>query len=461
MDDEPDILRFISRCFRGQGYAVDCASGAAEGLELTRNREYDMIVLDLMMPDIDGVAALTKLVAADPDQRILVLSARTTWTPRSGVWSSGAVDYLTKPFALAELVARVRARLPSATHAPQDCFIRAAGITLDLQRHTADAGDGPDPALRARVRTAATSDAAGGVGVLAPAAARRGLADGVRPRDQRRGYLHPTPPHQARRRGHRDAEERGLRVALDRVTHRREATCRGRGSDRWPEALVGAVVAFGTVFILAVPGWEALPFNLIWISATVLYGHRRWPPRVTALVLLAITVLTTSAVLISGAASEVRAAEIAEIPVVCVLFGVVIWHVKRAHVLEHVNRAAARERDFVRDISHQLRTPITIARGHAELIEADQPGSTAARDARVVVAQLERLQRISDRLLVLVCADHPEFLEADPADGCRFARGVRLGAVGAGRRPPVERSTCRPPARCPWTGRGSTMRSMR
>src|SRR4051794_31286046 len=105
--------------------------------------------------------------------------------------------------------------------------------------------------------------------------------------------------------------------------------------DRWPEAVVGAVVAAGTVLILAMPGWEALPFNLIWISATILYGHRRWRPRVTAMVLVAITVLTTAAVLVSGAASEVRAAEIAEIPVLCVLFGVVIWHVHRAHVLEH------------------------------------------------------------------------------------------------------------------------------
>src|SRR6185295_15715244 len=145
----------------------------------------------------------------------------------------------------------------------------------------------------------------------------------------------------------------------------------GTWRDRWPEALVGIVVVAGTVVILAVPGWEALPFNLIWISTTILYGLRRWPPRVMALVLVAVGLLTTAAVLVSGAAAEVRAAEVAEIPVVCILFGVVIWHVQRADVLEHVNRAAARERDFVRDVSHQLRTPITIARGHAELIEAD------------------------------------------------------------------------------------------
>ena len=186
--------------------------------------------------------------------------------------------------------------------------------------------------------------------------------------------------------------------------------------DRWPEALVGSVIVAGTVVILALPGWEALPFNLIWISTTILYGHRRWPPRVLALVLVATGLLTTAAVLISGAAAEVRVAEVAEIPVVCILFGVVIWHVQRADVLEHVNRAAARERDFVRDVSHQLRTPITIARGHAELIETDSPETEAARDARVVIAQLERLQRMSDRLLVLVCADHPDFLATEDAE---------------------------------------------
>src|SRR4051794_2026406 len=115
--------------------------------------------------------------------------------------------------------------------------------------------------------------------------------------------------------------------------------------DGWPEALVGAVVAAGTILIVALPSWEALPFNVIWISATILYGHRRWRPSMAALVLAGVTVLATSAVLLSGAASEVRAAEVAEIPVLCIVFGVVIWHVQRAQVLEHVNLASARERD--------------------------------------------------------------------------------------------------------------------
>src|SRR3954469_10902064 len=96
VDDEPDILRFISRCFRGQGYAVDCASGAADGLELTRSRDYDLILLDLMMPDGDGIAALEKLVAANPDQRILVLSGLIDVDTKVRCLELGAVDYLTK-----------------------------------------------------------------------------------------------------------------------------------------------------------------------------------------------------------------------------------------------------------------------------------------------------------------------------------------------------------------------------
>ena len=143
VDDEPDILRFISRCFRGQGFAVDCASGVAMGLELTRSREYDLIVLDLMMPDIDGVAALKALVGANPDQRILVLSALTDVTTKVRCLELGATDYLSKPFALAELVARVRARLRTGSEAAPTRFLRSAGVTLDLERHTADVGQGP------------------------------------------------------------------------------------------------------------------------------------------------------------------------------------------------------------------------------------------------------------------------------------------------------------------------------
>jgi signal transduction histidine kinase len=94
------------------------------------------------------------------------------------------------------------------------------------------------------------------------------------------------------------------------------------------------------------------------------------------------------------------------------LMFLVMAHVvhERREALQQVSRAADREREFVRDASHQLRTPITIARGHVELIADGARDADAARDAEIVLEELERLQRISDRLLLLASAEHPGFL---------------------------------------------------
>jgi signal transduction histidine kinase len=99
--------------------------------------------------------------------------------------------------------------------------------------------------------------------------------------------------------------------------------------------------------------------------------------------------------------------ELTEVPLMLAMFFAMMWHAGRRDVaLEQVSRSAEREREFIRDASHLLRTPITIARGHAELLVLE---GQARHDADVVLGELTRLSRISDRLLVLAAADHPQF----------------------------------------------------
>jgi two-component system, OmpR family, response regulator len=149
IDDEPKIVDFVSRALSANGLEVETATDGARGLELARTGSYDLVILDLMMPGVSGMGVLRGTIEALPQQRVLVLSALSDVESKVRCLELGAADYLTKPFALAELVARVWARLRLTTQSSSDGLVRAGGLTLDPHRRTADAGDGP-VALSAR-----------------------------------------------------------------------------------------------------------------------------------------------------------------------------------------------------------------------------------------------------------------------------------------------------------------------
>jgi len=109
VEDEPDLQSVLAQSLREEGYAVDAASDGAEGLIKARGVDYDAIVLDLMMPKLDGIGMLKKLRHAGKTTAVLMLTARDALPDRVRGLDAGADDYLVKPFELSELLARLRA----------------------------------------------------------------------------------------------------------------------------------------------------------------------------------------------------------------------------------------------------------------------------------------------------------------------------------------------------------------
>lgn len=111
IEDEPKVARFLERGLKQQSYAVDVAFDGNEGLQLAGENPYDLIVLDVMLPGIDGFTVLRELRRRDRFHRVLMLTARDGIADRVRGLDQGADDYLVKPFDLDEFLARVRALL--------------------------------------------------------------------------------------------------------------------------------------------------------------------------------------------------------------------------------------------------------------------------------------------------------------------------------------------------------------
>ena len=116
VEDEPRIRDFICRALSGAGYDADAVPDGSGGLSRALADDYDLVILDLIMPDIDGRTVLAQLLRGRPDQAIMVLSCLDEVTAKVFCLELGAKDYLTKPFSLAELLARVRVQLRAASH---------------------------------------------------------------------------------------------------------------------------------------------------------------------------------------------------------------------------------------------------------------------------------------------------------------------------------------------------------
>jgi len=141
IDDEPKIVSFVTRALSARGYDVDSAGSGADGLELIRAGGYALVVLDLRLPDIDGIDVLRRTLEERPDQQVIVLSALPDVDTKVRCLDIGAADYITKPFSLTELLARVRRR-DRQRASDGERFLRAGRLVLDLRNRAADVGEG-------------------------------------------------------------------------------------------------------------------------------------------------------------------------------------------------------------------------------------------------------------------------------------------------------------------------------
>jgi len=172
------------------------------------------------------------------------------------------------------------------------------------------------------------------------------------------------------------------------------------------------------------PEWETVPFHFIWVSLTILYGFRVWKARPTLSVLAGVMLLTGLFIGNDVARGFQPIDELTEVPLMAAMFLAMVWHARRRlTAMEETERVSMenlrlleREQRFVQDASHELRTPITVALGHAELIQRTTTDPTVADDAAVIADELQRLRRLADRLLLLAGTDDPEFLQPRPID---------------------------------------------
>ena len=132
VEDEKRIADFVARGLESAGYAVDVAPDGATALNLVHQTDYDLIILDMMLPDMDGLKVLEKVRNRKSSSPVLILSARSGVDDRVKGLELGADDYLTKPFAFVELLARVRVLLRRGQPMPERLVV--ADLTLDCIR---------------------------------------------------------------------------------------------------------------------------------------------------------------------------------------------------------------------------------------------------------------------------------------------------------------------------------------
>jgi len=136
IEDETKTAKFLKKGLGEVGYVVDVAEDGAEGLNLALELEFDLIVLDLMLPVLDGWQVLSRLREKNRQALVLVLTARDAVHERVRGFDLGADDYLAKPFAFSELLARVQSLLRRAAPRPQQT-LRMADLEIDVLRHRA------------------------------------------------------------------------------------------------------------------------------------------------------------------------------------------------------------------------------------------------------------------------------------------------------------------------------------
>jgi DNA-binding response OmpR family regulator len=141
VEDDRNLRTFLRKAFGEEGYAVDEAAAGDEGLQVAIDRDYDCVVLDLMLPGRDGFDVVRELRTRGLHTPVLILTARGELTAKVRGLEGGADDYLTKPFDLPELLARVQALVRRSRFHREDSLLEVGQLTLDPMTRTVTVGD--------------------------------------------------------------------------------------------------------------------------------------------------------------------------------------------------------------------------------------------------------------------------------------------------------------------------------
>jgi signal transduction histidine kinase len=212
---------------------------------------------------------------------------------------------------------------------------------------------------------------------------------------------------------------------------------RGRGLRRglrwvrssWVDIVWAVFVAVNLLGMREMGAWSTVPFLVIWVSLTLVYGFRMWRLQPAILTVAVVTLATGGIIVAQVVDGQQEADYLVEVPLVALMFLAMVWHgrrrqaalMERLAAMEEVQRVSRenlrlleQQQLFLVDASHELGTPITVALGHAELIEQSVTDKRVAEDARVVIGELARLRRLSSRMLLLASAGSPGFLDLAP-----------------------------------------------
>jgi signal transduction histidine kinase len=206
----------------------------------------------------------------------------------------------------------------------------------------------------------------------------------------------------------------------------------GWASPRQFDAAWAALSVGCLAVMIAWPTWETIPFHVIWISLTLLYGFRVWSLPKTAIVLGAVMIATGATILADAFAGLQLWGELFEVPLMSAMFVAMVWHARRrVQALEIVGALAEERADLLEqeerllhDVSHELRTPVTIARGHLELLGRRLGGAQA--ELGVALDELHRIERIVDRLLLLARAERSGFAQPHDVELVPFLEDVLM-----------------------------------
>lgn len=140
VEDEERIASFIAKGLRAEGFTPTVVRDGVTGLDHALSGEFDLMVLDIGLPGLDGFSVLDRVTADRPTLPVIVLTARDSVTDTVAALEGGAADYMSKPFRFGELVARIRLRLRSGAESAREDALVVGDVHLDLRRRTARVG---------------------------------------------------------------------------------------------------------------------------------------------------------------------------------------------------------------------------------------------------------------------------------------------------------------------------------